>query len=72
LELYKETIKLFAEDYPELYTMILDDLGISPFEEFNGINLNLIMELYGFFALFALPSGRCMREQIMTIPASRR
>jgi hypothetical protein len=51
LEFYKETIKLFAEDYPELYIMILDDLGISPFEEFNGINLNLIMELYGFFAL---------------------
>ena len=50
-QLYEETLALFAQDYPDLYGMILDDLGISSSEETGYFDQKLIMEIYGFFAL---------------------
>lgn len=50
-QLYEETLDLFAENYPDLFGMILDDLGISPEGEMSACDRSLIMEIYGFFAL---------------------
>jgi hypothetical protein len=49
--LYEESLRLFAEDYPDLFEMILDDLGISSAGEMSVYDKFLIMEIYGFFAL---------------------
>ena len=48
--LFRETLSLFAQDYPDLYAMILDDLGISATDEISYFESILIMEVYGFFA----------------------
>jgi hypothetical protein len=44
-------VKLFSEDYPDLFTMVLNDLGISSTNKIKDSDLDLIMEIYGFYAL---------------------
>ena len=50
-EFYQDVILQFSRDYPEFYSMILQDLGIPPEEGDGWIYRKLIMEFYGFFGI---------------------
>lgn len=50
-DLYSEAVQLFTEDYPDLFGMILDELGISRDDELSSMNLDLIREVYGFYCI---------------------
>ncbi len=50
-ELILEMLEDFSRDYPDLFKMILSDLGIENAEYLEAENIKLIMEIYGFIGL---------------------
>ena len=50
-DFFQDVILQFSRDYPDFYSMILQDLGIPP-EEGDGLMYRkLIMDIYGFFGI---------------------
>ena len=50
-EFYQDVILQFSRDYPDFYSMILQDLGIPPEEGDGWMYSKLIMDFYGFFGI---------------------
>ncbi len=48
---FDEVVTAFAREYPDFYSMILQDLGISPEEGDALMYRKLILEMYGFYGL---------------------
>ena len=55
-ELIAEMLTAFAEDYPDFFTMILNELGIDKEDSLSLPNRLLIMEMYGFIGLKVIVS----------------
>ncbi|ORC30275.1 hypothetical protein B4O97_18290 [Marispirochaeta aestuarii] len=50
-DFYLETLEQFSTDYPDLFSMALDELGVPSNDWRDPLNLGLIREIYGFYGV---------------------